>query len=145
MKQDKKSDNQRKVDKNIKKSFQKVSSGFSLVSNVDIQAWKAYLVIFFVAGFFASLIWGAYSTWYLNTKASATATMYTLTTNQAHRAGENFQTQILLDTSSQNIVAVQAVATFDPTLVTISSLDNSVSDFPNELAKNVDSQNHKIF
>ena len=54
----------RTVDTSIEKSIQLIKSDYQLIPDIEIKAWKAYLVIIFVVGFTAALIWSAYLLFY---------------------------------------------------------------------------------
>lgn len=146
MSKNKKDESQRTIDEVVKQTTQNIKSGFVMMSKAHVKAWKAYLTVFFVAGFFSAIIWGAYNSWFVGSMGATSVSMYTLTTNEVHKAGEAFQTQILLDSASQNINAVQAIATYDSSQVSVSSIDttSSSSDFPNEVLKKIDTAASKI-
>ena len=44
---------QRTVDDSIEKALKSVKSDYNIVPSMEIKAWKAYLIIMFIAGFFA--------------------------------------------------------------------------------------------
>ena len=136
--------NNRAIDIGVEQLIKTVKSKYTLVPGIVINTRKAYLIIAFTAGFFAALILGVYIAWYPVSKAVTSTTIFSLTDNESHRLGDQFQTQIFLDSASQNIVAVQAVATFDPATVSVSGVDTSTSVFPNEALNKLDSTNHKI-
>lgn len=144
MEKNKTNRNPRKIDVAVKRTTQGLGSQFAVLSKMEISAWKAYLAVFFVAGFFAALILGIQYSWYMKSRAAA-PTIYTLTENEVHKAGETFTTQVLLDSGSQNVVAVQVVATFDPASVSVLGFDTTATDFPFEVMKNIDTAGSKIF
>jgi hypothetical protein len=63
----------------------------------------------------------------------------------AYHAGDHFQILIFLDTGGQDIVATQAVATYNKDAIHIDSVDTTDSDFSLEAENNIDSDNGKIF
>jgi hypothetical protein len=146
MKTEKQRGKQRKIDQAVKKTTEGLGWQFAVISRREVKAWRAYLIIFFVAGFFSALIIGAYNRWYVQTKADIVpVVMSVVTDTDTHKAGDQYTDQILLDTGGQNVVAVQSIATYDKTKVQIVSIDDSASDFPNEIKKEDDSENGKIF
>lgn len=139
---------QRKIDKTVEESTKNLKSKFALISKMEIKAWKAYLAVFFAAGFAAALIWAAYISWYPAGRAEEMPEV-TLTYHSSvasRKQGEEFQTQIVLDTAGKNIVAVQTVATFDISKVEVKSVDvsSSTSDFNSEIEKDIDSGGGRI-
>jgi len=142
----KKLKNSRKIDKSIGQAIRAMKSKYVLISSIEIKTWKTFLIITFAAGFTVALIWSAYNSWYIRSGASGRGViMYSLSEFDGYKAGEQFQPQILLDTASKNIVAAQAVITYDPSMVEILSVDTSVSNFSHEVRKNIDRQNGEIF
>ena len=139
-----KNNSSRPIDKAMSDTTKNLASHYAVMSKTEIKAWKAYLTVFFMSGFCAALILSAYNSWYIGSRALTGPTIFTQTTNEVHKAGEAFQTQLLLDSASQSVNAVQVIATFDPALVSISSVDTASSDFPNEVLKKIDTTNNKI-
>lgn len=131
---------QRTIDLSIEKTLKSVKSGYRVVPSMEIKAWKAYLIVTFVTGFAAALIWGSYMSIYQTSKADE-AGQVTLSTSAAvatHKAGENFPVQILLDTAGRNIVAVQAVFNFDKNTLQVVNIDISASGFNYEIKNTID-------
>ena len=139
--------NQRKIDKNMREMRKSLESSFVLISKMEIAAWKAYLIVLFAAGFAAALIWGAYVSWYPVGRAGGDVTMTYHSAVASHKAGDTFQSQLVLNTAGQNIIAIQAVATFDKNKIQVTGIDDSsaASDFATEIAKSIDSEKGSIF
>jgi hypothetical protein len=131
---------QRTIDISVEKTLKSMKSGFKVMPSREIQAWKAYLVVTFAAGFAAALIWGAYISIYPISTASETQQV-TLTANSAvasHSSGEEFPVELLLDTAEKNIVAVQAIFTYDKNVLELKSIDTSGSSFIYEVKNTID-------
>jgi hypothetical protein len=135
----------RNIDRIIDSSTQDLRTSYSLISRMKVKSWKAYAALAFVAGFCFALIWVANHALYPHAEAADNVTtVYTLTADETHKKDDTFQTQVILDADSNDIVAVQAVATYDSAQVSITSVDTSASDFPNEAANQTDTGSHKI-
>ncbi len=61
----------READKSIEKTIKALESRFELVSKKKIKAWKAFIIIMFIAGFVAALFWSAYQGWSLKSMAQS--------------------------------------------------------------------------
>ena len=59
----------RKIDESIEKTSKFLSSRFALVSRIEIKAWKAFLVLFFVAGLATAIVFSVQMN--IHTKSSA--------------------------------------------------------------------------
>ncbi len=64
-----KNQKQRPIDQTVSRASQSLSRRFVLASKTQIKAWKAFVVIMFVAGFAAALVWSAYNSWYIGSEA----------------------------------------------------------------------------
>lgn len=73
----------RQIDESISKANKRLKSKFVLVPSMKIKTWKALVVIMFVTGFVAALVWGACNKWYLQSSASTVSENW----NQACEAG----------------------------------------------------------
>jgi hypothetical protein len=137
---------QRKIDQSVSRTTQNLGSQFALMSRREIAAWKAYLTVFFVGGFFAALIFGSFNQWYVGIKAdNPPVIMSIITDTDARKNGDQYTDHILLDTGTKAVVAVQAIVTYDKAKVQIVSIDATTSDFPYEVKKEDDNGNGKIF
>jgi hypothetical protein len=136
---------QRKIDISVEKTIKSVKSGYEIVPSKEIKAWKAYLIVAFVAGFAAALIWGAYMSIYPVSKATGFVTLSTSAVVASHRSGEKFPVQIVLDTAGRNIVAVQAVYNYNKNALQVISADISGSGFNYEIKNTVDANQGQGF
>ncbi|MDD3486965.1 MAG: hypothetical protein PHF35_01130 [Candidatus Moranbacteria bacterium] len=137
---------QRKIDQTVASATQGLGDQFALISRKEVAAWKAYLIVLFVGGFFAAIIFTAMNSWYVGIKAdNPPVIMSVVTDTDARKAGDEYTDHILLDTGTKAAVAVQAIATYDSAKVQIVSIDDSTSDFPYEVKNEDDSENGKIF
>lgn len=50
----------RNIDICVEETVNSIKSRYRLVPDVEIKAWKAYLIIFFISGILAALIWNVY-------------------------------------------------------------------------------------
>lgn len=146
MEKNKKNGGSRKIDQSIEKTFESISSKIVVVSSMKIAAWKSYLLITFAAGFFAAIIWGAYMSWYPVGKAADTSpTMHTYSVAGFHKMNDTFTTDVILDTTSKNVVAVQAILSYDPSAVQVTGVDTSSTQFNLEVLKTTDNTNGKVY
>ena len=145
MENNKKNNQSRKIDLTVEKTLNYIGFRWVLASSTEIKAWKAYLVVTFVAGFCAALIWVAYVSWYPIGKAETQVSIFTKTSTGSHKLGDAFTSDILLDSASQNVVAVQVVATYDTSVLQVTNVDTSTSDFNLEVKKSTDASGGKIF
>lgn len=131
----------RKIDESIEKTIRVVEKRYQIVPSMEVKAWKAYLIITFAAGFCAALIWASYMSIYPRSKATETAqvTLSLSVSSQTHKSGEEFPVDILLNTASKNIVAVQVIFSYNPGDLQLVNIDTSGSDFSYEVKNSVDS------
>jgi len=57
------------IDAYVSQANKNIKKRFVLIPSMEIKAWKAYIIIMFVAGFSAALIWSAYNRWYTDISA----------------------------------------------------------------------------
>ena len=138
---------ERKIDISVEKTMKSMKSGYRVVPNMEIKAWKAYLAVTFVAGFSAALIWSAYLSIYPVSRATETpeVTLSTSSATAAHKAGDEFPVEILLNTAGKNIVAVQAIFNFDKNVIQVVNMDTSASDFNYEIKNSIDADTGQGF
>lgn len=137
---------QRKIDQSVSKTTQSLGSQFALMSRKEIAAWKAYLIVFFVGGFFAALIFASLNNLYVGTHAeNPPVIMSVVTDTDLRHNGDQYTDHILIDTGTKAVVAAQAIASYDKTKVQIVSIDSSTSDFPYAIKKDDDTANSRIF
>jgi hypothetical protein len=138
---------QRTIDISVEKTLKSVKSGYRIVPAMEIKAWKAYLVVTFVAGFAAALIWSAYVSIYPVSKAdeNAQVTLSTSAVTASHKVGDEFPIQIILNTAGKNIVAVQAIYSYDKNTLQVISADISGSSFNNEIKNTIDANQGQGF
>jgi len=137
----------RTIDISVEKTLKSVKSGYKIVPSLEIKAPKAYLIITFMAGFSAALIWSAYMSVYPVSRAEDTqqVTLSASAVAASHKTGDEFPVQILLDTAGKAIVAVQAVFNYDKNAVQVISVDTSGSDFNYEIKNSIDTESGQGF
>jgi hypothetical protein len=131
---------QRTIDVSVEKTLKSMKSGYRIVPNMEIKAWKSYLVVTFAAGFAAALIWGSYMSIYQTSIASGTVTLAVSSDVASHKTGDQFPVQIILDTAGKNIVAVQAIFNFNKNAIQVVNIDISGSDFNYEIKNSIDAE-----
>lgn len=62
---------ERPIDQRVSSANRNLKSKFVLIPSVQIKSWKAFVIVMFVAGFFAAVIWGAYDGWYVSSGAKS--------------------------------------------------------------------------
>lgn len=131
---------ERNIDFSVEKAVKSMKSRYRVIPSKEINAWKAYVVVTFVAGFSAALIWGTYMSVYQSSRAGETeqVTIFTSPAAASHKSGEDFSVPIYLDTAGRDIVAVQVVFNYDKNALEFKSADVSDSGFNYEIKNSVD-------
>lgn len=147
IKKSKNNSQKRKIDQNVEGILDYFQRSYTIVPSREIKSWKSYLIITFVAGFCAALIWSAYISIYTTSEAEETAqvTLFTSVLSSTHKTGEEYTVDILLNTAGKNIVAVQVVGNYNKDNLEVKSIDTSNSGFNFEVLSNIDSGQGKIF
>ncbi len=146
LKKNKKDIKQREIDTSLEKTISVVKRNYLLISDIEVKAWKAYLIIAFVAGFAAALIWGVYFSIYQKSVAKLAleandVSLIAWADSAIHKKGERFSISIYLNTDKRNIVAVQAVYSYNKSLLNLLSAETTESDFPFEVANSYNKDN----
>jgi hypothetical protein len=131
----------RSIDLTLEDSMKSIKSRYKLVPNSEIVSWKAFLIVAFFSGFFASLIWSVAMSIYPVTRADETekVKLTAMVDAASHKSGENFPVRLVLDTADKNIVAVQAIFSYNPSQIQVLGIDVSGSDFSSEVKNSIDS------
>lgn len=62
--------NRRRIDEATNKTAKSLKSRFTLISSAQVKTWKAFIILIFIAGFFAALILGSYNHWNAESEAA---------------------------------------------------------------------------
>lgn len=135
----KKNKSKRKIDKLAEDSFGRLGKNWTLITRKKILSWKTAIIVAFLAGIAIAIFFVVRFRMQISSDAAAKeASMYLYPNNFTLSKGDSFTTNVYIDTKGNNVVAAQAIVTYNPSELQLVSYDvnNSVFSFGNSCVYN---------
>lgn len=129
---------QRPIDKISEETFSWWEKNYILITKTRVSTLKGFLVIAFIAGAVASLVWTVSLNVQTNMEAGGTSATLSLDANSLSVIeGEEFDVDVILDTNNNSAVVARAIVNYDPSVFELMTYDTEFAFFQEASACNL--------